>query len=56
MVLEESIRLYQNKPEVHVEILLHAIAKQIMGIRKQGPVVHLPSQDGANKVLGEMMP
>ncbi|MGC4036908.1 MAG: site-specific integrase [Chitinophagaceae bacterium] len=53
MILESSIRLYQNKTEVYLEIPLHDIASDIMGKRKQGLVFHLPTQDGANKVLGQ---
>ncbi len=42
----------QKKTLVPLEIPLHAIAKEIIGEPKTGLVFQLPTQDGANKVLG----
>lgn len=41
----------QQKTNVRLEVPLHAIALDIPGERKTGAVFHLPTQDGANKVL-----
>ena len=50
---EKTLMLKQEKTDVPLEIPLHAIAKEIAGERKEGKVFCLPTQDGANKVLGE---
>ena len=34
-----------------LEIPLHPIAQEIIGEPKEGKVFHLPTQDGANKIL-----
>jgi integrase len=52
-VKEHSIVLEQSKTGVRLEVPLHEIALQIAGERKEGLVFHLPTQDGANKVLGK---
>ncbi|MDQ6902361.1 MAG: site-specific integrase [Bacteroidota bacterium] len=51
-VKEKSILLQQHKTGINVEIPLHEIARLILGERKTGPIFHLPTQDGSNKVLG----
>lgn len=50
-VKERSIVLAQSKTGVRLEVPLHEIALQVAGERKEGFVFHLPTQDGANKVL-----
>ena len=50
-VKERSILLEQAKTGVRLEVPLHEIALQIAGERMDGIVFHLPTQDGANKVL-----
>lgn len=50
-VKEHSIVITQQKTNVRLEVPLHAIALDILGERKTGAVFHLPTQDGANKVL-----
>ena len=52
-VKEHSIVLEQSKTGVRLEVPLHDIASQIAGERKEGLVFYLPTQDGANKVLGK---
>jgi hypothetical protein len=42
-----------GKKDILSKVPLHPIAKQIAGERKKGRVFHLPTQDGANKVLGK---
>jgi len=49
---EKTIVITQEKTIVPLEIPLHPIAKEILGQRVKGKVFHLPTQDGANKVLG----
>jgi integrase/recombinase XerD len=46
-----SIVLRQKKTGVSLEVPMHEIASQLLGERKEGKVFHLPTQDGANKVL-----
>jgi integrase/recombinase XerD len=46
-----SIVLNQKKTGIALEVPLHEIATQLSGERKDGIVFHLPTQDGANKVL-----
>ncbi len=46
-----SIVLKQKKTGIALEVPLHEIATQLLGERKDGIVFHLPTQDGANKVL-----
>jgi integrase/recombinase XerD len=50
-IKEKTIILVQEKTGVPLEIPLHPIAQEIIGERKEGKVFHLPTQDGANKVL-----
>ena len=50
---EKSIMLQQHKTGINLEIPLHEIALGILGERKTGPIFHLPTQDGANKVLAK---
>jgi integrase/recombinase XerD len=50
---EKSIMLQQHKTGISLEIPLHEIALRILGERKTGPIFHLPTQDGANKVLAK---
>jgi integrase len=52
-VRKYTIVLEQRKTGVRLEVPLHEIASQIAGERKDGLVFHLPTQDGANKVLGK---
>lgn len=52
-VKENTIVIVQSKTEFPLEIPLHDIARAIIGERKEGRVFHLPTQDGANKVLGK---
>jgi integrase/recombinase XerD len=51
-IKEETIVITQEKTNVPLEIPLHPIAKKIIGERRDGKVFYLPTQDGANKVLG----
>jgi integrase/recombinase XerD len=54
-IKESSIILKkQSKTGVPLEVSLHQVAKNIIGERKASnePVFYLPTQDGANKVLG----
>ncbi len=39
------------KTEVPLEVPWHEIALHLLGERKEGPVFHLPTQDGSNKFL-----
>ena len=50
---EKTILITQEKTTVPLELPLHPIAKEIIGERKSGRVFRLPTQDGANKVLGK---
>ncbi len=50
-VKENSIVIEQNKTGVSLEVPLHETALKILGERKEGLVFHLPTADGANKVL-----
>ncbi len=50
-VKENSIVIEQNKTGVSLEVPLHETASKILGERKEGLVFHLPTADGANKVL-----
>lgn len=50
-IKESSLVLQQQKTGIYLEVPLHKIALQILGERKEGLVFHLPTQDGANKVL-----
>ena len=52
-VKERSIVLEQKKTGVNLEVPLHEIAFRIIGEKKSGLVFHLPTQDGANKVLSK---
>ena len=49
----KTFRIYQKKTGVPLERPLHEIARNILGERKDGLVFHLPTQDGANKLLQE---
>jgi integrase/recombinase XerD len=48
-----SIAIKQKKTGEPLEVPLHEIAAQLLGERKEGLVFKLPTQDGANKVLGK---
>jgi integrase/recombinase XerD len=48
----KTIIVTQEKTNVPLEIPLHHIAREIIGETKEGKIFHLPTQDGANKVLG----
>ena len=50
-IKEHSLVLQQQKKGVNLEVPLHKVALQILRERKEGLVFHLPTQDGANKVL-----
>lgn len=52
-IKEHSIVLIQIKTGVRLEVPLHEIASKILGERKEGLAFHLPTQDGANKVLAK---
>lgn len=53
-VKEKTVLLKaQKKTKVRVEVPLHEIAKQIVSNKGTGKVFNLPTQDGANKVLGK---
>ena len=47
----ETFLVYQHKTGVPLERPLHPIARKILGERKNGLLFHLPTQDGANKIL-----
>ena len=51
-IKEKTIILTQEKTNVPLEIPLHPIAREIIGEHREGKIFHLPTQDGANKVLG----
>jgi len=52
MIKSNSVSVIQNKTNIPLEIPLHHVAKDIPGERKEGLIFHLPTQDGANKILG----
>ncbi len=52
-VKEHSIVIVQHKTNITLEVPLHEIALNILGERTTGSVFHLPTQDGANKVLNK---
>jgi integrase/recombinase XerD len=52
-IKNDSISVIQNKTKIPLEIPLHNIAKSTLGERKEGSVFRLPTQDGANKILGK---
>jgi integrase/recombinase XerD len=49
----KTFRIQQKKTGVPLERPLHEVARKILGERKEGLVFHLPTQDGANKLLRE---
>jgi integrase len=51
MIKNEYVTTIQNKTNIPLEIPLHNIVKNILGDRKDGLVFHLPTQEGANKIL-----
>jgi integrase/recombinase XerD len=51
-IKNNSVSLIQNKTKITLEIPLHSIAKSTLGERKEGLVFQLPTQDCANKILG----
>jgi integrase len=53
MIKNNSVSVIQNKTKIPLEIPLHSIAKSNLGESKEGLVFHLPTQDGANKILGK---
>ena len=53
MIKNDSVSIIQNKTKIPLEIPLHSIAKSTLGERKEGLVFHLPTQDGANKILAK---
>jgi integrase/recombinase XerD len=53
MIKNNSVSIIQNKRNIPLEIPLHSIAKSTLGERKEGLVFQLPTQDGANKILGK---
>jgi integrase/recombinase XerD len=53
MIKIDSVYIVQNKTKIPLEVPLHSIAKSTLGERKDGLVFQLPTQDGANKILGK---
>src|SRR5450755_80055 len=53
MIKNDSVSIIQNKTNIPLEIPLHSIAKSALGERNDGLVFQLPTQDGANKILGK---
>src|SRR5450631_2819965 len=53
MIKIDSVSIVQNKTKIPLEIRLHSIAKSNLGERREGLVFRLPTQDGANKILGK---
>lgn len=52
-IKDKTLVIKQSKTNVPLEIPLHAKAKTIIGDCMEGLVFHLPTQDGANKILKE---
>jgi integrase/recombinase XerD len=52
-IKENTILIVQEKTGFPLEIPLHPVIKETIGERKEGLVFKLPTQDGANKVLGK---
>ena len=53
MIKNNSVSIIQNKTKIPLVIPLHSIAKSTLGERKAGLIFRLPTQDGANKILGK---
>jgi integrase/recombinase XerD len=53
MIKNDSVSVIQNKTNIPLDIPLHSIAKSTLGERNEGLVFQLPTQDGANKILGK---
>ena len=53
MMKNNSLSIIQNKTKISLEIPLYSIVKSTLGERKAGLIFRLPTQDGANKMLGK---